>query len=108
MVRVDEKNGKRSRTLFELLEKFNGWSLLKCQPLTGRTHQIRVHLRVSGLPVAGDTLYGGGPLLLSRLNPNYPPKPNHTERPLINPVPLHPPELKLPHPVTGPAAARTA
>ena len=101
MVRVDEKNGKRSRTLFELLERFNGWSLLKCQPVTGRTHQIRVHLRQAGLPVAGDTLYGGGPLLLSRLKPNYRLKPNHTERPLINRVALHAAELKLPHPVTG-------
>jgi RluA family pseudouridine synthase len=101
MVRVDEKNGKRSRTLFELLEKFNGWSLLKCQPLTGRTHQIRVHLRQAGLPVAGDTLYGGGPLLLSRLKPNYRLKPSKTERPLINRVALHAMELKLPHPVTG-------
>src|SRR5260370_33877142 len=101
MVRVDEKNGKRSRTLFELLEKFNGWSLLKCQPLTGRTHQIRVHLRVAGVPVAGDTLYGGGPLLLWRREPNYRVKPNPTELRLPDCVSLTAAELGLPQSVTG-------
>ena len=91
-----------------MLEKFNGWSLLKCQPMTGRTHQIRVHLRQAGLPVAGDAGYGGSPLLLSRLKPGYRLKPNHTERPLINRVALHAAELKLPHPVTGAEVAISA
>ncbi len=67
LIRVDEKNGKRARTQFEELERFKGWSLLKCRPLTGRTHQIRVHLRHARLPIVGDALYGGGPLWLSRL-----------------------------------------
>ena len=101
LVRVDEKNGKRSRTLFELLEKFNGCSLIKCQPLTGRTHQIRVHLRQAGLPIVGDMLYGGNTLLLSRLKSDYRLKPNKTEKPLMDRVALHATELKLIHPITG-------
>lgn len=101
LIRVDEKNGKRSRTVVELVEKFKGHSLLKCQPMTGRTHQIRVHLRHAGLPIVGDTLYGGSPLLLSRLKPGYRLKPNKTERPLIDRVALHAEELKLIHPVSG-------
>jgi 23S rRNA pseudouridine1911/1915/1917 synthase len=101
LVRVDEKTGKKANTLFELLEKFNGYSLLKCQPLTGRTHQIRVHLRQAGLPIVGDTLYGGSELLLSRLKSDYRLKPKKTEKPLLNRVALHAMELKLPHPVTG-------
>lgn len=101
LVRVDEKNGKHARTQFELLEKFANYSLVQCHPLTGRTHQIRVHLRQAGLPIVGDGLYGGSPLLLSRLKQGYRLKPNQIERPLMDRVALHATELKVPHPVTG-------
>lgn len=101
LIRVDEKNGKHAKTQFELLEKFANYSLLQCRPTTGRTHQIRVHLRQAGLPIVGDALYGGSPLLLSRLKSDYRLKPNRIERPLMDRVALHAAELKLPHPVTG-------
>jgi RluA family pseudouridine synthase len=108
LVRVDEKNGKQSQTDFELLEKFNGFSLMQCKPLTGRTHQIRVHLRQAGLPIVGDMLYGGNTLLLSRLKTGYRLKPKKTERPLLDRVALHAAELKLIHPVTNQEVAMKA
>lgn len=108
LVRVDERNGKRSRTQFELLEKFTGYALLKCLPLTGRTHQIRVHLRQAGLPIVGDELYGGAPLLLSRLKSGYRLKPKKTERPLLDRVALHAEQLSLVHPLTGETVTITA
>jgi RluA family pseudouridine synthase len=101
MVRVDEKNGKKSRTQFELVEKFQNCSLLKCRPITGRTHQIRVHLRQAGLPIIGDALYGGSPLLLSRLKSGYRLKHDKVERPLIDRVALHAEQLSFAHPVGG-------
>ncbi|GAA5811349.1 hypothetical protein MFLAVUS_004782 [Mucor flavus] len=50
--------GKSCTTLFERIS-FNGrTSLVRCKPLTGRTHQIRVHLRYLGFPIANDPMYG--------------------------------------------------
>jgi len=102
-MRVDPKNGKKSKTKFKVLENFSrfGYALLKCEPLTGRTHQIRIHLKHVGLPIVGDELYGGKPLWLSRLKKDYRLKEGREERPLISRVALHAEELQLPHPVTN-------
>jgi RluA family pseudouridine synthase len=103
LMRVDPKNGKQSKTKFEVLENFPrfGYALLKCEPLTGRTHQIRVHASHAGLKIVGDELYGGKPLWLSRLKKDYRLKPGREERALISRVALHAEELQLPHPVTN-------
>jgi 23S rRNA pseudouridine1911/1915/1917 synthase len=108
VMRVDEKQGKRARTVFEVLEKFSGYTLVKCRPLTERPHQIRVHLRRAGFPIVGDALYGGSPLLLSRLKSEYRLKPDRVERPLISSTALHAEQLSLPHPVTGATVSITA
>lgn len=100
-MRVDDRNGKRSRTLFQVRERFQRHTLLECRPLTGRTHQIRVHLRHAGFPIVGDRLYHGRHLLLSSLKPNFSLKPGKEERPLIATTALHAESLALVHPVTG-------
>lgn len=101
LIQVDRIRGKRSRTRCELLETFSGYSLLQCRPLTGRPHQIRVHLQHHGLPVVGDSTYGGQPLLLSTLKSSFRLKPNRTERPLLSQAALHATQLSFDHPVTG-------
>jgi 23S rRNA pseudouridine1911/1915/1917 synthase len=55
---VDDRNGKDAETFFRVLEQKENRALVEAKPLTGRTHQIRVHLARSGYPVAGDELYG--------------------------------------------------
>ncbi|MEZ5405437.1 MAG: RluA family pseudouridine synthase [Verrucomicrobiia bacterium] len=52
------KKGKLAITRYKIIEKFEGSSFLECQILTGRTHQIRVHMLSIGCPVLGDKLYG--------------------------------------------------
>jgi len=110
LMRVDFEHGKKSKTGFQVLEKFprSGNALLKCEPLTDRAHQIRVHLKHAGFAVVGDQLYGGKPLWLSRIKPNYRLKPGHEERPLISRVALHAESLELTHPVTNALVTITA
>jgi 23S rRNA-/tRNA-specific pseudouridylate synthase len=107
-MRVERKGGKKSKTAFEVQERFVSFSLLSCRPRTGRTHQIRVHLRHARHPIVGDKLYGGAPLLLSRLKRDYRLKSGAEERPLIAQTALHAEELVIGHPVTGQEIRLTA
>ena len=55
---VDEKKGQRAITSWKCLKRAKTASLLACEPYTGRTHQLRVHLSGMGHPILGDTQYG--------------------------------------------------
>ncbi|PMH08378.1 23S rRNA pseudouridine(955/2504/2580) synthase RluC [Vibrio splendidus] len=57
IVRVNP-NGKASETRFKVLEKFQDATLVQASPITGRTHQIRVHAQYTGHPIAWDDRYG--------------------------------------------------
>ncbi len=57
---VTEVNSRRAVTRYRVLESLPGYSYVRCELETGRTHQIRVHMAYLGHPVAGDPLYGGG------------------------------------------------
>lgn len=53
-----DQNGKPSQTKYQILETKNGKSLVELKPITGRTHQLRVHLKYLGTPILGDPVYG--------------------------------------------------
>lgn len=55
---VTDKNSREATTHYEVIERFPGYTYIKCRLETGRTHQIRVHMAYIGHPVAGDSVYG--------------------------------------------------
>ncbi len=89
--------GKASRTGYTVLENYPAYSLLKFRLHTGRTHQIRVHCKEIGHPLAADVLYGDGkPVLLSGIKKKYKlSKQEEAERPVISSLALHAYELRF-------------
>ena len=81
--------GKDAETHFSTLQIFSKHTLVECRPLTGRMHQIRVHLSSIGAPITGDELYGGKPFLVSSIKRNFRIKKDTEEQPLINRMALH-------------------
>lgn len=58
ILREVNESGKEAVTKYEIISKRNGLCLVKLNPLTGRTHQLRVHMSHIGMPIYGDELYG--------------------------------------------------
>lgn len=58
LLRYISPTGKPSRTRYRVLERFGGHSLVELEPLTGRTHQLRLHCAHLGCPILGDPQYG--------------------------------------------------
>lgn len=90
-VMLINRRGKESITDYEVLENFGLYSWMQFRIHTGRTHQIRVHMKDAGHPIVCDELYGDGkPLLLSSLKSKFKLSKNELEeRPLLNRLALH-------------------
>jgi 23S rRNA pseudouridine1911/1915/1917 synthase len=88
---VINRKGKPSHTDYKVVESFKAFSWMQFQIHTGRTHQIRVHMKDIGHPIVCDELYGDGkPILISSIKRNYKlSKDELEERPILNRLGLH-------------------
>src|SRR4029077_578254 len=94
----DAERGKEACTFYEVLERFRVYTFVRCQPRTGRTHQIRVHLASVGAPVLADKMYSGrDQFRLSDLVPNLE---KEKDEVLLPRQALHALRLRLFHPHT--------
>lgn len=64
--RIVDSRGQNSKTMFKVLKRFDNYTLVELELLTGRTHQIRVHMSYLGHPLVGDELYGGDTKIMQR------------------------------------------
>ena len=94
---IVHRNGKISVTDYEVLEDFRSYSWVQFQIHTGRTHQIRLHMKDIGHPIACDEIYGDNKtVLLSSLKKKFKlSKDAEEERPLLKRLALHALRLKL-------------
>ncbi len=94
--RIDYRQGKRSLTIFRSLKAYRKHTLMECQPVSGRLHQIRIHLSHLGAPITGDLTYGGTPFYLSSIKRNYHLGKYEEERPLMRRLALHARSISFP------------
>lgn len=89
IARISKKEGKEAQTYFTSLRSFRFHTLIECRPITGRMHQIRVHLAFLKAPITGDEQYGGKPFFLSAVKRGFNLKKQTEERPIMERMALH-------------------
>ncbi len=88
-VTISRQEGKRAETWFNSLKYFKHYTLVECKPVTGRMHQIRIHLATQRASIAGDETYKGKPVFLSALKRNYRLSKEQEELPIMKRFALH-------------------
>lgn len=83
------REGKTAQTHFTTLATYKNHTLVECRPVTGRMHQIRIHLRLLKAPITGDDIYGGQPFFVSSVKRVFNLKREAEEQPLIKRMALH-------------------
>jgi RluA family pseudouridine synthase len=88
-VKISRGNGKPAQTFFTSLESFRQHTLVECRPVTGRMHQIRIHLSTLKASITGDEMYGGKPFLLSAIKRKFNLKKDTEEQSFMKRMALH-------------------
>ncbi len=83
------RSGKDAQTSFTTLQPYKNHTLVDCRPVTGRMHQIRVHLAFLKAPITGDEMYGGKPFYVSSVKRGFNLKKMTDEEPLMKRMALH-------------------
>lgn len=94
LVRIS-KDGKKAQTYFTTIQIFRHHTLLECRPITGRMHQIRIHLSTLQASITGDEAYGGKVLYLSTIKRAFNLKKETEELPVMKRMALHAYSLTL-------------
>ena len=88
-VAISRQEGKAAETIFNSLKYYKNYTLVECQPVTGRMHQIRIHLASQRAAIAGDDMYGGQHVLLSNIKRGYRLGKDQQELPIMKRFALH-------------------
>lgn len=88
-VTIDRKEGKRAETIFNSIKFYRHYTLVECKPITGRMHQIRIHLATQRAAICGDTMYKGKPVYLSSMKKGYRIAKDDEEQPIMKRFALH-------------------
>lgn len=88
-VMISRGEGKRADTYFQSIKYFKHYTLIEARPVTGRMHQIRIHLATQRASISGDDMYGGLPVFLSKIKRNYRISKNEVEQPIMKRFALH-------------------
>lgn len=89
VVKISKRDGKSAQTYFTTLKPYRFHTLVECRPVTGRMHQIRIHLTTLKAPITGDETYGGKPFFLSAIKKGFNLKKETEEQPLMKRMALH-------------------
>ncbi|PWK78182.1 23S rRNA pseudouridine955/2504/2580 synthase [Mucilaginibacter oryzae] len=88
-VTISRQEGKAAETWFNSLKYYKHYTLVECRPVTGRMHQIRIHLATQRASIAGDEMYKGQPVYLSKLKRKYHLGKEQEELPIMKRFALH-------------------
>ena len=94
-VAISKQDGKAAQTYFKSLVFFKHYTLVECKPITGRMHQIRIHLASQRAAIAGDEMYGGQPVMLSDIKRGYKLGKDQEELPIMKRFALHAKEVSF-------------